>query len=158
MDLNDWILSLHLLSAFAVVAAEVLFSILIVWLWRSDSTSRVASTMPMARVGGVLVMAGMAGTIVFGVWLAISLDAYQVWDGWVIAAIVMWLAWAALGRKSGDGYNESGELAGRLHAEGKESSTEIAETFGPSTAFWAHVATVVLVVLILLDMIWKPGA
>ena len=30
------------------------------------------------------------GTILFGIWLAISLDAYQVWDGWVIAAIVLW--------------------------------------------------------------------
>ena len=41
VSLNDWILALHLLAAFALVAAEVLFTILIVALWRSDSPSRI---------------------------------------------------------------------------------------------------------------------
>ena len=45
MDLNDWILSLHLLTAFALVGAEVIFWIMIVALWGTDSTSRVASLM-----------------------------------------------------------------------------------------------------------------
>ena len=46
--------------------------------------------MPLARVGTALVMIGISGTIVFGVWLAISLDRYQLWDGWIIAALVLW--------------------------------------------------------------------
>ena len=45
MDLNDWILSLHVLSAFALVGAMVIFWIMIVALWGTDSTSRVASLM-----------------------------------------------------------------------------------------------------------------
>ena len=83
MELNDWILALHLLSAFALVGAMTLFSILIVALWRCDSPSQVAALMRPAQVGNVLVIIGTLGTIVFGVWLAISLDAYKVWDGWV---------------------------------------------------------------------------
>lgn len=158
MDLNDWILALHLLSAFALVGAMVLFSILIVALWRSDSPARIASTMPLARLGGVLVMVGMGGTVVFGVWLAISLDAYQVWDGWVIAALVLWAIGGAVGQQSGEAYNSAGQLAEKLAAEGRASSRELAETFGPSRAFWLHVATFAAVVLILVDMIWKPGA
>src|SRR5581483_3011206 len=35
---------------------------------------------------------GGLGTIVFGVWLAIVDDAYHVWDGWIVAAIVLWAA------------------------------------------------------------------
>ena len=158
MGLDDWILALHLLSAFALVGAEVVFSIMIVALWRSDSPARVASTMPLARVGTVLVMAGITGTIVFGVWLAISRDEYQLWDGWVIAALVLWAIGGFLGQKSGEGYQAGGELGAKLTAEGVTSSPELVETFGASRAFWLHWATVLVVVLIIVDMIWKPGA
>jgi hypothetical protein len=34
----------------------------------------------------VIVIAGGLGVIVFGVWLAISLDGVKVWDGWVMAS------------------------------------------------------------------------
>jgi uncharacterized membrane protein len=158
LELNDWILALHLLAAFALIAAEVAFSIMIAALWRSDSPSNVASTMRLAQVGVMLVMVGMAGTVVFGVWLAISLDAYQLWDGWVIAALVLWALGGYLGQESGKGYQAGGELAEKLVAGGTTSSPELAETFGTSRAFWLHIATVAVVVLIVIDMIWKPGA
>ena len=158
MDLNDWILALHLIAAFALVAAEVAFSIMVVALWRSDSPTRVASTMPLARLGVVLVGVGLAGTIVFGVWLAISRDEYQLWDGWVIVALVLWAIGGFLGQKSGEGYQAGGELGAKLAADGVTSSPELAESFGASRAFWLHWGTVVVVLLLIIDMIWKPGA
>ena len=157
MSLNDWILALHLLSAVALVAAEVIFTIMIVALWRSDNTSKVASTMPLARLGVLLVMIGMAGTVVFGVWLAISREEYQLWDGWIIAALVLWAIGGFLGQKAGEAYQAGGELGAKLHAEGTTSSPELAETFGASRAFWLHNGTLLVVVLIIVDMIWKPG-
>ena len=83
----------------------------------------------------------MAGTLVFGIWLAISLDAYQLWDGWVIAALVLWAIGGFVGQQSGQGYQAGGELAEKLAAEGTTSSPELAETFGTSRAFWFHIAT-----------------
>ena len=85
MEFNDWILSFHVLAAFALVGAQVIFWIMIVALWGTDSTSRVTSLMRVSQVATVVIAVGSLGTIVFGVWLAISLDAYQVWDGWVLA-------------------------------------------------------------------------
>ena len=158
MELNDWILALHLISAVLVVSAEVLFTILIVASWRSDSPSRIASTMSIARLGTLLVMVGLAGTIVFGVWLAISLDAYQLWDGWVIAALVLWAIAGALGQRAGEGYAEAGRLAEQRAAEGDAPSSELAATFGPSTTFWLHLASFAVILLIIVVMIWKPGA
>ena len=108
MDLNDWILSLHVLTAFALVGAQVIFWIMIVALWGTDSTGRVASLMRVSKVATVMVAVGSLGTIVFGVWLAISLDAYQVWDGWVIAAIVLWAIAVEVGRRAGTGYGAAG--------------------------------------------------
>lgn len=158
MKLNDWILSLHMLSAFALVGAMVIFWIMIVSLWGTDSTSKVASLMRVSRVGTVLVAVGSLGTIVFGVWLAISLDAYQVWDGWVIAAIVLWAIGVELGRRGGALYGAGATEAERLAAAGTETSPVVAETFGASRAFQFHAASSVILLLVLIDMIWKPGA
>jgi uncharacterized membrane protein len=158
LSLNDWILALHLLSAVALVAAEVMFTVMIAGLWRSDSPTKVASTIPLARLGVLFVMIGITGTVVFGVWLAISREEYQLWDGWIIAALVLWALGGFLGQKSGEAYQAGGELGAKLAAEGTTSSPELAETFGASRAFWLHTATLLVVVLIIVDMIWKPGA
>jgi hypothetical protein len=158
VELNDWILSLHVLSAFALVGAMVIFWIMIVALWGTDSTSRVASLMRVSKVGSILVAVGSLGTIVFGVWLAISLDAYEIWDGWVIAAIILWALAVELGRRAGKLYGDAGTEAERLSAAGTETSPVVAETFGASRAVQFHAASSVLVLLLLIDMIWKPGA
>jgi uncharacterized membrane protein len=158
VELNDWILSLHVLSAFAMVGALVIFWIMIVALWGTDSTGRVASLMRVSKVGSILVAVGSLGTIIFGVWLAISVDAYEIWDGWVIAAIVLWALAVELGRRAGKLYGDAGLEAERLSAAGTETSPVVAETFGASRAVQFHAASSVLVLLILVDMIWKPGA
>jgi hypothetical protein len=158
VSLDDWVLALHLLSAFALVGAEVVFTIMIVALWRSDDPRRIASFMQISRVATVLVMAGMLGTVVFGVWLAISLDAYQVWDGWVIASLIVWALASELGRRTGDHYGSAALRAVELDRAGTRSSPELAEDFGLSRGFWLHAAVLVLVVAVLVLMIWKPGA
>ncbi len=158
LSLNDWILALHLIAAVALVAAEVIFTVMIAGLWHTESAAKVASTMPLARLGVLFVMIGMAGTVIFGIWLAISREEYQLWDGWIIAALILWAIGGFLGQKSGEAYQAGGELGARLVAEGQTSSPELTETFGASRAFWLHNATLLVIVLIVIDMIWKPGA
>ena len=64
----------------------------------------------------------------------------------------------ALGQKSGESYAEAGKLAEQRAAEGDAPSAELAATFGPSRTFWLHLASFVVILLIVVDMIWKPGA
>jgi len=158
MDLNDWILALHLLSAVSLVGAVTIFSIMIAALWRTDDPVAVTSFERLGLIGNVMVGVGLGGTIIFGVWLAISLDAYQLWDGWVIAALVLWVIGTVLGKWTGDGYRETSELASRLASSGTARSPELSAAMGATRAFWFHVATVVVILLIVVDMIWKPGA
>ncbi len=42
-------------------------------------------------VGNAAVGLGAGGTIMFGIWLALSFGGYDLWDGWIIAAIVLWV-------------------------------------------------------------------
>jgi uncharacterized membrane protein len=158
VSLDDWILALHLISAFALVGALTIFSAMIAALWRTDDPAAVTSFMRLSIPGNALVGIGMGGTIVFGVWLAISLDAYHVWDGWVIAALVLWLLGGFFGSRTGDGYKQTADMAAQLSSSGAARSPELSAAMGASRAFWFHVATIVVVVLILVDMIWKPGA
>ena len=158
MDLNDWILALHLLSAVALIAAMTISSVMIAALWRTDDPAAVTSFMRVGLVGNVFVSIGLLGTIVFGVWLAISLDAYELWDGWVIAALVLWVIVGAVGKRTGDGYRATAEMAAQLVSSGSPRSPELAAAMGASRAFWFHCLTLVLILLIVIDMIWKPGA
>jgi uncharacterized membrane protein len=158
VSLDDWILALHLISAFSLIGALTLFSIMIGALWHTEDPSAVTSFMRVAMAGNVLVIVGTLGTVVFGLWLAISRDAYHVWDGWVIVALVLWAIGSMLGKKSGDGYQERAEMAAGLVQSGLPRSPELAAAWGASRAFWYHVATSAVVILILIDMIWKPGA
>ena len=158
MSLNDWILALHLLAAFALIAAEVAFTSMIVSLWKTDSTRRVTSFMLLSRVATVLVIAGTVATIVFGVWLSISKDPYDPWDLWVIIAIVLWVVSSGLGQQAGNAYGSASIEAAKLAEAGTERDPALVATFGPSRAFWMHVASNLAIALILIDMVWKPGA
>jgi hypothetical protein len=159
VELNDWILALHLLSAFAMVGAIVLFWTLIVAGWNMDTPAPVLRLSPIARVGVVAISIGSVGTIVFGLWLAISYDAYHPWDGWVIAAIVLWAVAGGTGGRTGKEYNLAPERAAQLQADGHtESSAELLALNRTRTGLLLHSVTTVAVLLLLIDMIWKPGA
>ena len=158
MELNDWILALHLLSAFALIAAEVIFGAMIVTLWREASTLRVDSFYRVSQIATRLVLAGSAGTLIFGLWLSISKDPYEPWNGWIIAAFVLWAISGGTGAAAGKDYGAAAMEAKRLLREGTATSSAVAETFGPSKAFKLHLVSNAAIVLLLLDMIWKPGA
>jgi uncharacterized membrane protein len=134
VSLYDWLLFLHVLGAFALVGALTLISIVIVATWRAERPSDIAEFAGVTRVGRWLVGVGTLMTIVFGVWLAIEVDQYRVWDGWVIAAIVLWAIAAETGRRAVD------VVRGGRRAVGMQLASSAA------------------VLVILVDMIWKPGA
>jgi uncharacterized membrane protein len=159
VNLDDWILALHLLSAFAFVGALVLFWILVVATRNVDTPGPTVTIGRVAVVGNRTVIAGTLGTIVFGVWLAISVEGYELWDGWVIAAIVLWVVASAAGGIAGKEYMKAFDRARELEAAGSTGpSGELLELNRAPRGLLFHAATTVATLLILLDMIWKPGA
>ena len=157
MGFSDWLLALHLLSAFALVAALVLFTAVMVADWGEVSPQRAAAYFQVARVGGPLIAAGTALTLILGIWLAIDLKAYQPWDGWVIAAIVLWAIAGYTGSKVGAHYTQAQKLVEQLAGQGDAPSTELATTLSDRRIRTLHAITIIATVAILVDMIWKPG-
>lgn len=110
-------------------------------------------------VGTVTTVVGLIGAIAFGIWLAILRDAFHVWDGWVIAAIVLWVIAAAALWRSFVEYAKPVETARALIAAGETApSAELTASNRASTGLLLRVLASAAIVLIVIDMLWKPGA
>jgi uncharacterized membrane protein len=159
VEFYDWLLALHVLAAFSLVAALVLYSAVIAFSWNLAVPSDVARLFRVSRVGDVAIAVGLLGTLVLGVWLAIDSDEYQVWDGWIIAALVLWVLSMETGRRAGAVYTGARDRARALLAEGRDTPQPELTAMLRSTkglAFFA--ANVVLILALVVVMIYKPGA
>jgi hypothetical protein len=134
----DTLLFLHVLAAFALVATVVIFT---AFALGAATDSRVLA------VGNVLWAIGGLGTLVFGVWLALYVKGYEIWDGWIIAAIVLWAIGTELGRRAQDGY-----VAAVGPGEGTAASADA------QRAALMHWLRSLVVLALLVVMIYKPGA
>jgi uncharacterized membrane protein len=139
MDLYDWLLFLHVLSAFILVASLTALWALVLGMRSETASIDPASAMSWGRFAGTLVGVGMMGTIVFGIWLAIDVDGYELWDGWILASLILWAIGGAAGGQAGKQF---------MKADGS----------GRSAGIRLQTVNTVAVLLILILMIWKPGA
>jgi hypothetical protein len=156
---DDWMLALHVLSAFAVVAGIILFWVLIVAVRRTDTPEGTLRLGPLTRVADGAIGIGMGGTVILGVWLAFSVGGYDIWDGWIVAAIVLWLIAAELGRRASAAYVAGVKKAQELQSAGQTGpSAELLALNRTSTGVVLQVLISIVVLLIVIDMIWKPGA
>ena len=159
MSFDAWALALHVLSAFAWVAGIVLFWVLVAAVRGTDTPEGTLRIEPVVKVGNAAIGVGMTGTIVLGIWLAFSYGGYDIWDGWIIAALVLWALSGFFGQRTGMAYMEGMTKAQELHAAGETGpNAELLALNRTSNGLWYHAATTVVVLLILVDMIWKPGA
>ena len=131
--MTDTLLFLHLLSAVAIFAAIVCFSAVVL-----GAQLQPAVVRPFLMLSQV----GLLGVFLFGLALAIDIDEYDPWDVWILIAIFLWLAAGGTGDRFVRAYRE---------AEGGS----VAVTADLVRAHWIHV---VVVVLLLADMVWKPWA
>jgi uncharacterized protein (DUF697 family) len=132
----DTLLFLHILCAFLLISAIVMYSAFVLGGPVSHRTALVA---------GVLSAVGGMGVLIFGIWLAIYVKGIEPWDGWVIAAIVTWAAGFALSSQPEKAINEA-------------TGDEVASVSISSRATVFHWASSAMFVVLLVIMVWKPGA
>ena len=159
MRLDDWLLAFHVLSAFALVAGLVFFWVMIVAVRGTDTPAGTIRMAPAAKVGNAAAGIGGVGTIVFGIWLAFSVGGYDIWDGWIIAAIVLWALATGLGGRTGREYMAGMKKAEELQSAGQTGpSAELVAINRTQRGVVMHALASMFTLLILIDMIWKPGA
>ena len=139
MELYDWLLFLHVLGAFVAVGALTALWGLILGTRGASPLFDQGTATTYGRTAGILVGVGMMTALVFGIWLAIDLDGYELWNGWILASLVLWAIGGWAGGQAGRAF-ESDPIAGR------------------AAGIRFHTINSVAVLLILILMIWKPGA
>jgi len=127
----DWLLLLHLIGAFAAMGSVVVFSVLLLGGRNVAAAELTFLGRRLWDVGGML-------TLVFGIWLALDLDQYDFFDGWILLALALWAVAGAAGIRLG------------LAFEGDEPPRP--GSVNPLYAVMAISVTALLVV-----MIYKPG-
>lgn len=159
MSLDDWMLALHVLSAFSYVAGVVLFWVLIVAVRQTDTPERTLSFAPFTRVADAAIGIGAGGTIILGIWLAFSVGDYDIWDPWIVAALVLWVVAAGIGQRTGKAYLAAVRKAQELNAAGQTGPNgELLALNRTSQGLMLQLLASLVLLLLLVDMIWKPGA
>ena len=130
MSLYEWLLFLHVVAAFLLAAGLAAYGVIV--LGSGGEATRRALEAPALALWNV----GGLGVLVLGIWLALHVDGYELWDGWIVAAIVLWLIASGAG--------------GRLSRGVREGVPDQARVLLAVMAL----ATFAL----LIDMIFKPGA
>jgi hypothetical protein len=130
VSLYEWLLFLHVGAAFLLVAGLSAYGVLV--LGGGSEAVRRALAQPALALWNV----GGLGVLVLGIWLALHVDSYELWDGWIIAAIVLWLIASGAG--------------GRLSVVLRDG--------GPDRAGVQLAVMSVATLALLVDMIFKPGA
>jgi hypothetical protein len=132
--LYDTLLFLHILSAAVAFVTIVMFSA-----WALGAVA----TRPGFAVADIAWNVSGAGLTIFGVWLVLYLDTYELWDGWILGALVL------LGLASWFGARAREEISARLPGD-----TEPATAAQVTMWHWLRTASVVGILIL---MVWKPG-
>jgi hypothetical protein len=130
----DTLLFFHLLGAFTAFVAIAMFSAYALGVTPDRGNFLLADW--TWNVGGLLL-------VVFGVWLALYVDGYEIWDGWILASLILLVVASAFGARARTVVMKgletgAGPPAGRL-----------------SSWHWLRAVTIVAILVL---MIWKPGA
>jgi len=139
---DDWLLFLHVLSAFALVGALTGYTALAAAMRPPSPALDAGAARRIALPLTVAIGVGTLGTVVFGVWLALTLDQYSITDAWIIAALVLWAVGSDLAQRSG-----------KVFASGATSSP-----VGWRRGVVLHTGSCAAAIAILVLMFWKPGA
>lgn len=135
----ETLLLLHLLSAFIAFVTVAVFGAYALGAPVDRGSFRLADW--SWNVSG-------AGLLVFGVWLALYVDGYDLWDGWILGALALFIAASAFGAWAREGALET-------IGDDEDGSREPLMT-GRAVA-WHWLRTLALIGILAL-MIWKPGA
>lgn len=155
MSTAQWLLMLHVTAAFLFVGGSVAAGILNVLAIRAERPSEIAYLLRLVRITLPIIGIGIAGTLVFGIWLWHHLG-FGIGTTWIWISLALWVAANALGGIGGRHQEKARALAQRLAAAGDASTDELKALLrdrkGNAISWLAGAATLAILVL----MIWKP--
>jgi uncharacterized membrane protein len=153
----DWLLLFHILGAFLLFTGSIVAGILQLAAARRDRPSEIGLLLNLIQPAVAAIGVGAILTLGLGLWLADD-AGYGFGEGWVIAAIVLWVVANVLGVGGAKPLGEAAELAQRLAADGDRPSEELHRAVSDRRGLVLSYLSFAALVAILVLMVWKPGA
>jgi uncharacterized membrane protein len=119
--------------------------------------SEVALLFGLIRIAVVAIVSGSLLTLVFGLWLVHD-AGYGYGDGWVVAAIILWVLGNAAGNLGGRRDEQTAKLARRLAAGGDAADPGLRARVRDPVSLGLSYGSGLIMLTVLALMIWKPGA
>jgi uncharacterized membrane protein len=154
----DWLLLFHLLGALLFFAGAAVAAVGQLEALRRRRPSEVALLLGTTRWGVLLVGAGALLTIVFGSLLVARDGGWSFDEGWIQAAYALWIASMVVGAIGGRPARKARELAERLAGEGDAPSPELDRAVRDPLSLVLSFASGAILLALVVDMVWKPGA
>jgi hypothetical protein len=132
----DTLIFLHVLGAFIAFVTIVVFSAYAFGVTAGRGSFALADV--AWNVSGAMLL-------IFGVWLVLYLDTYELWDGWILGALVLFGAATAFGARA------------RLVSLAQIGALDPEQATPAQVNLWHWLRTLSIVAILVL-MIWKPGA
>jgi uncharacterized membrane protein len=154
----EWLLFFHVTGAFLFLGGVVVAWVLGIAAAFRELPSEIATLLRLGGVAAASISIGLLLTLAFGIWLVVDDAFYKITDGWILAALVMWVLAGALGGQGGRRDKETRLYAERAASEGNAPSAELRARVRDPVALSLNLASSLLGFAILAVMIWKPGA
>lgn len=154
----DWVLFFHVTGAFLLAGGTIAAGALHIAAQRRERPSEIALLLSLIRWAALTIAVGALLALAFGLWLVSAAPYdYSFGDAWMVAALVLFVAGAVLGEAGGRLERKTRELAEQLAAQGDRPSTELEARMRGLPA-WLSYAAGLMPLIILVLMVWKPGA
>lgn len=157
MSTYEWLMMIHVTGAFLYLGGGVAAGVLNLRAWHAERPSEVLLLYRLiSRVALPAIGIGAVTTLVIGLWL-VHHAGYSYGTFWVWAAIVLWVAAGALGSRGGRYQERTSTEARRLVDSGDAMTPELRALVRDPLGNALSYSSGVLLVLILVLMVWKPG-
>jgi uncharacterized membrane protein len=150
-DLYEWLLLLHILGAIVWLGGLVVLNVLATLAVRGGEPATVARFVANLRVVGPLTLApSMAAVIGFGIWLVLDSGAWEFGQAWIWVALILFGAAFLVGA----GFQGRAAIAAQRAAESGDHREAARQLVRWS---WGMRLILVLLVVVVWDMVFKPG-
>ena len=155
----DWLLFLHITGAFLLGGGVVTAGAFNIAAQTRRKPSEIALLFGLTRWAVIPIILGGLLTLTFGLALvSVAPWGYHYTQGWVIAAVLLWFLGMGMGEGGGRRDRKAHELAERRAASGDEPSAELQARLRDPISLVLSYGSAVVILVMLVIMVWKPGA
>jgi uncharacterized membrane protein len=150
----DWALLLHVLGVIGFFSGMAIATAAQLGAWRRERSGEIAAVLALARVGVLIVAAGLVLLVASGLWL-VDETRRSVGDGWITVSLLLLLVSGLLGAVGG----RKAKLARRLAEAGAPDGPAdpvVQALLRDRAALAANLLAAAAAVGILVLMVWRP--